>query len=122
MRRILVVSLVCGVLLAVAFNRAPALQGQGDNGGDSEVRKGFLSAAQLGIPLNLTGKNPSLVGRGSYLVNGASECLGCHIVLPTYPAGGNPHLDQPARMDLTKYLSDRKGGGEGKHDSLIHRS
>jgi hypothetical protein len=110
-RRILVVNLVCGGLLAVAFNLMPILQGQADKGGDSEVRKGFQVAADLGIPLNLSGKNPSLVGRGSFLVNGLSECLGCHIVQPPYLPGNNPHLGQTARVDLTKYLSGGRAFG-----------
>jgi hypothetical protein len=110
MRRGVVVYFVCGVLLAVAFNLVPILRGQGNNG-DSEVQKGFLVAAELGIPLNLSGKNPSLVGRGSYLVNGPSECLGCHIVQPPYLSGNNPHLGETARVDLTKYLSGGRAFG-----------
>jgi hypothetical protein len=41
------------------------------------------------VPLNLAGKNRSLVGLGSYYVNGPSDCVGCHGSETGYLGGGN---------------------------------
>src|SRR5712671_889412 len=48
-----------------------------DRGGDSDSRieQGFEIAP---VPLNLEGKNPALVGLGSYFVNGPGDCNACH--------------------------------------------
>jgi hypothetical protein len=63
----------------------PALQGQA-NQGQSEIQRGFDIAP---VPLDLAGKNRSLVGLGSYYVNGPSDCLGCHTSNTGYLGGGN---------------------------------
>jgi hypothetical protein len=73
-------------------------------GGDpdgSRVRQGFDIAP---VPLNLDGKNPALVGLGSYIVNAVSECADCHTKLPGYLPGGNPFLGQPIQIDVANYL------------------
>src|SRR5690242_2445776 len=68
------------------------------------------------VPLNLTGKNRALVGRGSYLVNAVSGCNDCHTWRPTntppnfgsnYEAGGDPFVGQPEQIYRQGYL----GGG-----------
>src|SRR5215472_15793089 len=50
------------------------------------------------VKLNLTGKNPTEVYLGSYLVNAVGDCSGCHS-FPQYLAKGgpgtNPHADDP---------------------------
>ena len=92
---------VCAAVLLVAGTNSPA-QGQGD-GGESEVQRGFKIAP---VPLNLEGKNRSLVGLGSYLVNGPSDCIGCHTA-NLYLPGGNPFQGQPAAINQATYL----GGG-----------
>ena len=51
------------------------------------------------IPVSLKGKNPSLVGLGSYIVNAQADCNGCH-GNPTFAPGGDPHLGQPEVIDL----------------------
>lgn len=73
------------------------------------------SLAKLGlkiapVPLNLQGKNIELVGYGSYLVNAAGDCNGCHSMGPQteYSPGGNPYFAQkPAKVNPATYL----GGG-----------
>jgi hypothetical protein len=78
--------------------------GRGD---DSRIRQGFAIAP---VPLNLKGKNCSLVGLGSYLVN-TNECVDCHThgargdswFLP----GGNPFKGEPKKVNVARYL----GGG-----------
>src|SRR6516162_11957135 len=42
---------------------------------NSEVQIGFAIAP---VELNLNGKNPALVGKGSYIVNAKGDCNGCH--------------------------------------------
>jgi len=74
---------------------------------ESLSKKGLRLAP---VPLNLQGKNPELVGYGSYLVNVVSECNGCHVSSPAvaYAPGGNPYLGQtPAKVNPDTYL----GGG-----------
>jgi len=91
--------ILCGLLFFAVTTKLPA-QGQGD-GGESEILRGFQIAP---VPLNLAGKNRSLVGLGSYLVNGPSDCLGCHTV-GLYLPGGDPFLGQPARINTATYLA-----------------
>jgi len=70
------------------------------------IRIGFEIAP---VPLNLQGRNPDLVGLGSFLVNAVADCNGCHTAgLPpnlNYAAGGNPYFHQKAAVDPTVYLS-----------------
>ena len=78
------VLIVIGVSFAVS-TWTPALQGQGNNG-ESEVQRGFEIAP---VPLNYRGSNRSLVGQGSYYVNGISDCVGCHTGASGHLGGGN---------------------------------
>jgi hypothetical protein len=78
-----------------------------DNDNDSRIQIGFKVAP---VPLNLHGKNRSLVGLGSYLVNAANDCNGCHNAGPgnnQYSPGGNPYFSQPMVVNPATYL----GGG-----------
>ena len=66
------------------------------------VRQGFAIAP---VPLNLRGKNRTLVGIGSYLVNAQGDCAACHTnVAPAFVPGGNPYLGQPEQIDPARYL------------------
>ena len=58
----------------------------------------------------MTGKDPNLVGYGSYLVNASGDCNGCHSDGTTtqYAKGGNPYFGQQSnRVNPATYL----GGG-----------
>jgi hypothetical protein len=61
------------------------------------------------VPLNLTGKDPKLVGLGSYIVNAVSDCNSCHTGGGppnfNYAAGGNPYFGQRPVVDPTVYMS-----------------
>lgn len=101
----LALTLLGGVLLDSPAARA-------DNG-DSDaqaalIRKGFEIAP---VPLNLKGRNPALVGLGSYLVNSVGDCDGCHSAGPAteYARGGNPYFksNPPTVTNQATYL----GGG-----------
>jgi hypothetical protein len=76
--------------------------GQGrDNESESQIANGFAVAP---VPLNLQGKNRSLVGRGSYLINAVSTCNDCH-TWPNYTATGNPFAGQPKAINTTGYMA-----------------
>lgn len=73
------------------------------------VQQGFAIAP---VPLNLAGKDPNLVGLGSYLVNAVGDCNGCHssgtpasLFLYPYLPGGNPYFGQPQEIDPSVYLN-----------------
>src|SRR5262245_34986880 len=75
-----IVGLVVGVVcLLMMMPEAPAQ-------GESEVQRGFEIAP---VRVNMAGKNPSLVGQGSYYVNGISDCVGCHTGPAGHLSGGN---------------------------------
>lgn len=72
----------------------------------AKVLKGMEAAP---VPLNTTGKDPTLLGYGSYLVNGVADCNGCHSAGPPtqYSPGGSPYQGQQAVVNPATYL----GGG-----------
>lgn len=73
---------------------------------DSKIRIGFDIAP---VPLNLNGKNPALVGLGSYIVN-TEGCNDCHSAGPATEyvvPGGNPYFGKPKQVNQKTYL----GGG-----------
>ncbi len=59
------------------------------------------------VTLNMTGRDPFLVGWGSYLVNSVGGCNDCH-TNPSYVNGGNPFMGQPKKINAAGYL----GGGQ----------
>lgn len=72
----------------------------------AKVRKGFAVAP---VALNLSGKNPDLVGYGSYLVNVVGGCNDCHSAgIPfVFAPGGSPYFGQPKKLNPEGHL----GGG-----------
>jgi hypothetical protein len=74
---------------------------------DSQVRQGFNIIAEIfprGVKdLNLKGKDWSLVGLGSYLVN-STGCNDCH-THPNWAAGGNPFMGQKEQINTAQYLT-----------------
>jgi hypothetical protein len=58
-----------------------------DLNGQSEIQQGFAISP---VKLNLDGKNPALVGLGSYIVNAQGGCNDCH-TCPSYAPGQNPY-------------------------------
>ncbi len=94
--------------LAGIGSSSPRVKAQdGGNGGDSRIQQGFAIAP---VSLNLDGKNPALVGLGSYIVNATVPCNECHGAGPAitqYLPGGNPYFGQPKIINPATYL----GGG-----------
>jgi hypothetical protein len=74
---------------------------------NSEVQIGFAIAP---VQLNMKGRNPALVGKGSYIVNAKADCNGCHNspdLGGEWALGHNPYFGQPKMVNALGYL----GGG-----------
>ena len=87
-----VVSSAIGIAGTLSYVPRVTAQNGGGNG-DSRVQIGMAAAP---VHLNMAGKNPAQVGLGSYLVNVAGDCNGCHFAGPQteYAFGGNPYFGQ----------------------------
>jgi hypothetical protein len=97
------------LLSAVLIHPSVVMADDDDRNSDKAlVRRGFEIAP---VPLNLRGKDPGLVGFGSYLVNAVAGCNGCHSSGPAteYAPGGNPYFkgSPPTVVNQATYL----GGG-----------
>jgi hypothetical protein len=94
-----------------------------------KIQLGFAIAP---VPLNLVGKDPALVGLGSYIVNAQADCNGCHTLSPAveYTPTGNPYLLSPpfsgkATPDPSHYLAGGQDfgpfpGGPNSPNSIPH--
>lgn len=77
---------------------SPAGHASNDNNGAQDeklmIQTGLAVAANAGIALNMSNKDPDQVGLGSYLVNVIGDCNGCHTSNPSmeYADRGNPYL------------------------------
>jgi hypothetical protein len=98
---------------------SPQVRAQNDNtrGSDSEfeIQQGFAIAP---VPLNLVGKDPTLVLPGSYIVNAQGDCNGCHARDPAveFTPTENPYLLSPpfsgkVTTDPTHYLAGGRDFG-----------
>jgi hypothetical protein len=67
----------------------------------SQVQQGLAVSPISPDKLNFAGKNPYLVALGSYLVNGAGDCNGCH----TFPRFLRPGGTQPTPANSTANTS-----------------
>jgi hypothetical protein len=77
---------------------------------ESEESRSKMGLRIAPVPLNMAGKNPELVGYGSYIVNAIGDCNGCHSAGPAteFVPGGIPYLAQkPTIVNQATYL----GGG-----------
>jgi hypothetical protein len=81
-------------IVSVKAPRPATVQGSEQDQEESKVRIGFEIAP---VHLNMHGKNPQLVGLGSYIVNAHADCNGCHSAGPQteYLPQGNPYLLEP---------------------------
>ena len=89
MKRNAVLAVLIAGVAGVGFFLFP-IQGQGQGAADSEsvVQRGFAAVPDF-LQLNLAKKNRSLVGEGSYYVNGISACVGCHNADPNNVTAAN---------------------------------
>lgn len=109
-------------IVSIKAPRPSTVQGSEQDQDESKVRIGFEIAP---VHLNLRGKNPQLVGLGSYIVNAHADCNGCHSAGPQteYLPTGNPYLLEPPysgkqQINPATYL----GGGRdfGPFAGLTH--
>jgi len=96
----------CAVVATIAIAVSNTPSHAKAESGDSRVQIGLNAAP---VPLNMKGKNVAMVGLGSYFVNVAGDCDGCHSAGPPtqYAPGGNPYFSQPEMVNPATYL----GGG-----------
>ncbi|MBV8900000.1 MAG: cytochrome C [Verrucomicrobia bacterium] len=94
MRRILLTTAAAaGLLIVVAVISNLPVQGQNNvNSNDLNLeyqREQLIGFAVAPVRLNLQGKDPAMVGLGSYIVNAHGGCNDCH-TCPSYKPGHNP--------------------------------
>ena len=103
-------SLLAGFILLMFLVYARTTDAQGSSE-SSQIQIGMDIAP---VHLDLTGKNRSLVGLGSYIVNAQGGCNDCHTWritdVPTnagsnYEEGGDPFLGQPEQIYAAGYLA-----------------
>jgi hypothetical protein len=99
MKRIMAIAIPSLVFAAITLAWSAPADTPG-NESESRIQIGFAIAP---VPLNLQGKNPALVGLGSYLVN-TRTCNGCH-TSPPFAPGHNPFLGQPEQINTAVYLA-----------------
>lgn len=117
-RKLAYAAAVAVSIAATATGASYADSDKRDDIDPSRIQQGFDASPIPKEKLNLKGKNPALVGLGSYLVNAAADCNGCHS-FPRFlrpggtvpgtngnptgnltnqgskPAFGDPYLDPP---------------------------
>jgi hypothetical protein len=99
---LLLAAAICSILGCV-----PRCQAQ-EGINQSEIERGLKISP---VSLNLKGKDPKLVGWGSYLVNAVADCNGCH-TFPQFLTKGDPFLST-IRMPVAPIRNARHylGGG-----------
>jgi hypothetical protein len=106
------------VLLALASGEPTSAKDDDEQDRDeSKIKIGFEIAP---VELNLKGKNPALVGLGSYIVNAQSGCSGCHTA-PPHVEGGNPFLGEPEEINVEGYLAGGQFFGPFRSRNLTPR-
>ncbi|MFY9607808.1 MAG: cytochrome C [Blastocatellia bacterium] len=103
MKRLLLIGvLFIGFVVTSLLVIVPRGQAQGPGNEESKIKRGFEIAP---VPLDVAGKNRSLVGLGSYIVNAQGDCNGCHTVdFSPYLPGGDPFAGETEMIDPDRYL------------------
>lgn len=102
---------VTGVIMFLGMNlTSPQVRAQQDSEQDL-IAIGLKIAPSF---LKLAGKDPNLVGLGSYIVNAQADCNGCHGSDPVneYVAGHNPYLLPPLNMQPQYNQATYLNGGQ----------
>jgi hypothetical protein len=113
-------SLIAGAALAAlvvmgVVVRPPSARAKNDNNGSQDEKEMIqIGLAVAPVPLNMAGKDPDMVGLGSYIVNVTGDCNGCHSHGPATEyvvPSGNPYLLQPPYSGTTQVNAATYLGG-----------
>lgn len=110
---------ICGLIALVGLKPGPIRAHAQDNGLPPAAQAVATEQAQIVIGwkiapsfINAQGKDPALVGLGSFIVNAQADCNGCHTSDPAHEYTGNhnpyflsPPSSAPAAYDQTTYLA-----------------
>lgn len=69
------------------------------------------------VELKFDPKDRLAVARGSYLVNAAGGCVGCH-TMPTYEPGGDPFKGEPEKLNLKNLFAGGKCFGPNRSPNI----
>jgi hypothetical protein len=86
------------LLMVLVYARGTDAQGSSES---SQIQIGMDIAP---VRLDLKGKNRSLVGLGSYIVNAQGGCNDCH-TNPSYAPGHDPFMGEPEQVNAAHYLA-----------------
>jgi len=92
---------VAGVLIRGGPQTAGANSLPETAGEESKILRGWEISP---VELDLTGRNPALVGLGSYIVNAQAACSECH-TWPQFAPGGDPFLGQPEQINTAGFMA-----------------
>ena len=102
-----------GVMVLVAVHRGPTqvhAQNKGNDQGQGQGQDNVQMLATIGLRIapdfiKLNGKDPTLVGYGSFIVNAQADCNGCHTSNPQFEFLGtnNPYFRSPLNAYPPKY-------------------
>jgi hypothetical protein len=90
---------------------------QADDESESDARLAAIGLKIAPSFINIDGKDRTLVGLGSFIVNGQADCNGCHGSDPAheYAVPGNPYflapLNSPAAYNQATYLAGGQNFG-----------
>jgi hypothetical protein len=100
--RYTLIAVLTAALIGVGAAMAGGDGGRPDNrnNDDPQVRLGFKLSP---VPLKTRGRNPELLGLGSYLVN-TGGCGECH-THPAFVSGANPFMGQAEVINAGVYMS-----------------
>jgi hypothetical protein len=101
MKRTYVLMIVLGV---TALSLGMIGVGMGKDLKDQLSAEARIGLSIAPVSLDLRGKDPELVGLGSYIVNAQGGCNDCHNNGTQYLPGGNPFLGQPKQINTAGYL------------------
>ena len=99
------------LLAALALTGHALTRAQGGGDPESDEAKSRIGLAIAPVELDLAGKNPALVGLGSYIVHAQAQCSNCH-TWPQFAPGGNPFLGQPEQINTAVYLAGGRPFGD----------
>jgi hypothetical protein len=72
--------------------------------GDPELDRVIQGYKIAPVPLNKKGRDKTLLGLGSYIVNAQAACNDCH-TNPPFAPGGDPFKGEPKKINVAGYMA-----------------